>query len=264
MEMWMACVFQTLQARDLENFLPESSRKYWSGYHLNIALPLWQNFSDDLNTDETLITQESFTSLLRSPDENIRKWAEDARNAFLDLRNSPDVLLRKYYVTQMKQNITLAHGASQGKKIQNLQGFLKGKFRTVHGNDHNGFYVSCGPYPISISVSLCLSIQSGDSVHIKFFLMSEPNRQRYAINALPTDPASRLLIQLGVRNRKGEIFQAWLRSQGKVAVFSINALVDSLEGFTREESMEFARRSFRREVLPSIGSSKRKRDIYRT
>jgi hypothetical protein len=32
------------------------------------------------------------------PDKNIRKWAKDARNASLDLRNSPNILLRKYYL----------------------------------------------------------------------------------------------------------------------------------------------------------------------
>lgn len=45
-EMWMSLVFQTLTGLHLEQFLPDGMTVAWLGYHLNVALPLWQGFTD--------------------------------------------------------------------------------------------------------------------------------------------------------------------------------------------------------------------------
>jgi hypothetical protein len=45
-ETWMCCILQTLPPHHLENYLPSSIKSLWAGRHLNIALPLWQSFSE--------------------------------------------------------------------------------------------------------------------------------------------------------------------------------------------------------------------------
>jgi hypothetical protein len=50
-EMWMSCIFQTLRVIDLDKFMPEKARRLWAGQHLNIALPLWQSFTNDLGSN---------------------------------------------------------------------------------------------------------------------------------------------------------------------------------------------------------------------
>ncbi|KAE8138501.1 hypothetical protein BDV38DRAFT_282164 [Aspergillus pseudotamarii] len=47
LEMWMALVFQTLTSLHLNEYLPESVNSLWSGHHLNVALPLWQGFTEE-------------------------------------------------------------------------------------------------------------------------------------------------------------------------------------------------------------------------
>jgi hypothetical protein len=47
LEIWMACIFRTLTARDLHIYLPPLVGKHSAGRHLNVAPPIWQRFPGD-------------------------------------------------------------------------------------------------------------------------------------------------------------------------------------------------------------------------
>lgn len=92
-EMWMCLVFQILTSLHLASWLPEQVNTMWSGNHFNFALPLWQSFTD---TQENRVIADAisgrvaFQQYLASEDLAIRTWAQHARDAFNDIRNSPD------------------------------------------------------------------------------------------------------------------------------------------------------------------------------
>ncbi|OQE00077.1 hypothetical protein PENVUL_c059G01980 [Penicillium vulpinum] len=45
LEMFIACVFQTLRSSDLEFYLPDEVEICWGGRGLNVALPIWQGYT---------------------------------------------------------------------------------------------------------------------------------------------------------------------------------------------------------------------------
>jgi hypothetical protein len=90
-EMWMACVFQTLTPPHLDLYLPADVTRLWAGHHLNVALPLWQSFTDDIeDTGELLGGRQTFKTFLQSKNPAVRSWATNLRDAFNGLRDSPD------------------------------------------------------------------------------------------------------------------------------------------------------------------------------
>lgn len=89
--MWMACVFQTLTPPHLDLYLPADVTRLWAGHHLNVALPLWQSFTDDIeDTGELLGGRQTFKTFLQSKNPAVRSWATNLRDAFNGLRDSPD------------------------------------------------------------------------------------------------------------------------------------------------------------------------------
>ncbi|KAH1278996.1 hypothetical protein KXW98_004234 [Aspergillus fumigatus] len=89
-EMSMACALQTMEAKHLEEYLPESVNKAWSGRHVNVAPPIWREFTGNLAAWKAAIGgTDAVENFLNPPDSVIRGWAWDRRHAFTDLRNSP-------------------------------------------------------------------------------------------------------------------------------------------------------------------------------
>lgn len=124
-EMWKCCVFQTLSAGHLQKYLPVDSPKPWAGCHLNVALPLFQSF---MAMDENeAVTRQTFETFLQSTDPEVRQWAESLRDAYNQLRNSPDPTLREYWDQQMRYSMDQAAIAQQAKSMANLQEYLSGQ-----------------------------------------------------------------------------------------------------------------------------------------
>jgi hypothetical protein len=256
-EMWMACVFQTMTAKHLEEYLPESVNKAWSGRHLNVAPPIWQGFTGDLAAwKEAIGGTETFEDFLDSPDSAIRGWAWDLRHAFNDLRNSPDPTHRAYYFDVMLRNRKLAEEVCEKRKIENLQRILsEGMTRTIFGGDdtQKAHLISCSGFAFTISRQLRLGVRVGDLVRLRFHLTATPNPQKYATKASQTDPASRLAVSIEGRGIHGD-YNVWLRNHGDKVVSRMNALVDALEGVPLTESKEMARRWY---VTRRQGASKK-------
>ncbi|KAJ5213370.1 hypothetical protein N7449_000539 [Penicillium cf. viridicatum] len=65
---------------------------------------------------------------------------------------------------------------------------------------------------------------------------------RYASEAMPCDPASRLAISIKGCNYSGNEVYEWIQSSGSKAAMKINTLVDMLKGITLTETRSFCRR----------------------
>ncbi|KAB8213450.1 hypothetical protein BDV33DRAFT_196915 [Aspergillus novoparasiticus] len=107
LEMWMALVFQTLTSLHLDEYLPDSVNRLWSGHHLNVALPLWQGFTD-----------EDQAQHLFSEDPTIRQWAESARDA-------------QYYQNLLSKRQAQGQQTWQKKKSMNIMRYLEPTKTTV-------------------------------------------------------------------------------------------------------------------------------------
>ncbi|KAJ5287884.1 hypothetical protein N7478_003570 [Penicillium angulare] len=97
-EMWIACLFQTLSARNLDRYLCPSISRSSAGRHLNVVPPIWQRFQDENMPEiKEVFDRQSFKALLHSEDPDIRSWAQKARDSYNDLRDSLDPELRNYW-----------------------------------------------------------------------------------------------------------------------------------------------------------------------
>ena len=86
-------------------------------------------------------------------------------------------------------------------------------------------------------------------VQVRFELITEDElRQKgkhanvYCVNATKDDPASRLAVFVEGTSEKGEPFAGWLQTNAQQKVFSINTLVDLLEGGSMTKSRHLPRR----------------------
>lgn len=243
LEMWMACIFRTLTARDLHTYLPPSVSKQSAGRHLNVAPPIWQRFPGDTPAIDEQWDRDMFLKFLHSEDPAIREWAEWARDSYNDLRNSPDPRLREYWFENNKQHRQLAREASELIYHENMKVYQEhGSERIVKcppGRDRG--YVNCGKYVFSIPQSL--DIPAGSRVHIQFHLYHVPVRFRYAQQARPDDPSSRLAVWVKGRSSTGAEVRTWLQcARGEKIVMKMNTLVDALEGLTYDETRLLRRR----------------------
>lgn len=105
-EAWMCSIFQTLPSSLLDKYLPQGIERAWGGRHLNVPSPLWQSLS---------------------PDPEIREWGKQLREAFNQLRNSPDAQLRGYYEESIRRSTQMATLALRDKARENLVGYPVGK-----------------------------------------------------------------------------------------------------------------------------------------
>ncbi|PLB50512.1 hypothetical protein P170DRAFT_463696 [Aspergillus steynii IBT 23096] len=221
-EMWMCCLFQTLSTVHLEKYLPTPGPKPWAGHHLNVALPLFQSFTD--SPDQDAVSRQTFTELLRSTDPEIRQWAESLRDAYNQLRNSPDPNLRDYWNQQMRYSMDQDAIAQQAKSISHIQQYLSGKSCQVK------FGLTCGQFTFAIPQGLELEFKQGDQVVIQFHLASSEHPRKHVGDARGTDPACRLAVSISGHDGQGR-FHAWLLVKGAYKTLcKMNTLVDILEG----------------------------------
>ncbi|KAL2814663.1 hypothetical protein BJX63DRAFT_392151 [Aspergillus granulosus] len=260
-EMWMSLIFQTLTSLRLDEYLPESVPRLWSGNNLNVALPLWQGFTekeDQAAMNDGCGGRLSFQQYLLSDDPIIRGWAKDARDAFNDIRNSPDPLLRRYYQDLHLQRRVKAQRTWDDKQLQNLRQYLSTEMTTEVRISQGGTIdeVGCGKFRFTISKSLGLVLGERAQVSLRLHLTDTVHPHRYAQKTEPRDPASRLAVSLGGCDALGP-FHVWLKTKGICNVKKMNSLVDILEGFSLEESQMFKRRWHVKAQRPCDKSSRK-------
>ncbi|CAI7569036.1 unnamed protein product [Penicillium viridicatum] len=133
LEMWMACLFRTLTAKDLDTYLPPSADRSSPGRHLNIVPPIWQRFHDEnLPARKEVFGRAGFEALIRSDDPAVRSWARQATASYNDLRNSPDPRLRRYWFEDNQRQLQKAWDANEKRAIDGMKAYqVGGKERTI-------------------------------------------------------------------------------------------------------------------------------------
>ncbi|CAG8934789.1 unnamed protein product [Penicillium salamii] len=243
LEMWMACLFRTLTAKDLDTYLPPSVDRSTAGRHLNVVPPIWQRFHDeDSPARKDIFDRAGFEELLRSADPAVRLWARHATASYNDLRNSPDPRLRCYWFANNRRQLRQAWIANEKQAIDDMKVYqIEGKEVTVccsRGRDRG--YILCGKFNFPLPQSL--GISPGSKVFVQFHLYEIAVSHRYVSQAMPFDPASRLAISIKACNNSGTEVDRWIQSPGKKVPMKINALVDMLEGVTLTETRALSRR----------------------
>lgn len=243
LEMWMACLFQTLTARDLDKYLSPSIGRSSAGRHLNVVPPIWQRFQDETVPErKEVFDRPSFQALLHSEDAAIRSWAQKARDSYNDLRNSPDPELRKYWLDNNKRQLQQAWSSNQQSTIARTKEYLKGKETTVKcAPGRKRGFITCGKFIISVPSSL--DISSGSKLIVQFHLYQTAVSHRFACKAMDYDPSSRLAISIKGLNASGNKVDTWLHSSGESKLaMRMNTLVDLLEDVPFNETCLLRRR----------------------
>lgn len=238
LEMWLCCAFQTLTSDILDDFLPPDIPRVWAGLHLNVAAPVWQRFPHESLVVNPEIGRQTYLQFLFSEDLARRQWAEGIRDSYHGLRCSPQKLFREYYFRQQTQSSQRGVKQAQIYMIQKYSLFLQNGILTIiYPHEASAWRIVFNDFRFTVpyAVRQDWSLEQGDPVYLVPFLMERPHPLRYAREALPTDPASRLLI--GMRAIDGQK-QAWLFAKGKITVDRMNRLVDIFEGVPYEESLE--------------------------
>ncbi|KAJ5825921.1 hypothetical protein N7474_003059 [Penicillium riverlandense] len=264
-EMWLCLVFQTLPELQMGQWLPEDVKTLWSGHHLNVALPLWQGFT---NTTENQAIREAtggriaFQQYLLSEDSLVREWAEHARDAFNDVRNSPNPIIRKYWWELYQQRRLKSQETWGTKKADRAKELLAGAKATVKVSHHGEMTeVMGGMFRFTVARSLGLHLRHGDEVTLQYHMAATRHPHPYANKSLPTDPACRLGISIRGRDMNGE-FQRWLHTNGELNVRKMNSLVDVLEGYSLGEIKEFKRRWHVNKSRVEVNEKTLRRHVY--
>jgi hypothetical protein len=214
MEAWCSLIFQTLQIKDLLEYLPPGTILFpHAGTHLNVAHPLWQGFAkskDDIYASAELgERRKAFSDLVRNSEGEYREYYQSLSRNFKDLKYSAKDALREYYLAADRRRVA-SLSASSRKRTR--EGLLHGVDKKVTKyTSGSGMTVKFGFIDLRFPISLHSMIP--DEVHVQGFLTPGLNPNVYATGATPEDPARRLSIQLTIENDQGR-FQVWVTARG--------------------------------------------------
>lgn len=247
LEAWCSLIFQTLQIKDLLEYLPPGTILFpHAGTHLNVANPLWQGFAkskDDIYASaESGERRKAFSDLVRNSEGEYREYYQSLSRNFKDLKYSTNDALREYYLAANRRRVA-SLSASARKRTR--EGVLHGVNKKVT-KGRTGMTVKFGFIDLRFPASLSAVI--GDEVHVQGFLTPGLNPNVYATGATPEDPARRLSIKLTTENDQGR-FQVWVTAGGDKTAKMMNTFVEILEGVPDEEIAKRPRRFLGRDRL---------------
>lgn len=234
LEMWCCLIFQTLPKTELCKFLPKES--LLSRTHLNIASPLWQSFTE--NDQDRYERQERFKALIASCDPSIADYYRSLAQAFRDLKSSPNPLLRAYYMAAYRR---CQAGSSAAKSQRTFAALLGGTEKEVWLGSNHRQEVNFGYVRFRI-LKQYIRLRPGAKVHAQGFLADGPNPLRYALDALPEDPAMRFSLRITGQDALDQPFSIFAHATGDITVKDINTLVERMEGVTVDEIAKRPRR----------------------
>ena len=210
LEMWACVLFQTLPKKALEVYLPQDTPQCYSQEHLNIALPVCQNLTE--NYQEEIRNREL---MYHSSDPDIQQHLKALRQKFFDLKNSEDATLREYFLSVNRK--IRAQGAA-AKKEKTRQKALSGMNRLICQAVNGHRWVTISHFQFRISKSLDF-LQAGMEVRVQCCLLPGQHPHAYAIDALHFDPAIRLGVKVIGKDHE---FEAWLSAKGTQTVKQVN------------------------------------------
>lgn len=248
LEAWGTSIFQTLPKNDLIEYLPDDTVLLpQAGSHLNIAHPLWQRISnkkeDIYRSADSSSRREKFSELIRNSDGVVREYYLGLTQAFLDLKYSPNPVMRAYYRSgSLKRSASRFASTLKRTRDEILGGAIKKPAQTIY----------FGQVPVWIRPGQ-IRLLSSDKVHIRGYLTQGLNPNVYATGATAEDPARRLSLRLTVE-RHGRHSSMWLTTGGDRTAMRVNTLVDIVENVPYDDIEKSPRRFLRSDV------SKNRRD----
>ncbi len=227
LEMWGCLLFQTLQEKDLSEWLDPTNDCPSPGQHLNIALPLHQQRVSSIHIEDH---RGQFGALRLSTDKAKQDYFWQVVRAHHALRNSRDPRKRAAYWKHrdIASKAVHQHRARETKIRKWLEGMevnLNHDLRKSQG----GYYFNCLSTK-GIVVPQSLDRRSDSPVIIQVVLADGDERHPhcYALRALDEDPAKRLAFRCTYQSVQGSQEQTWLKIKTEKAVYRINTLVDTI------------------------------------
>jgi hypothetical protein len=221
LELWCCLIFQTLPQQELRKYVSEEVSP--SGSHLNVANPIWQSFTECKH--DCYEHKERFKELIHSCDPLVADYYRSLAQGFRDLKTSSNPRLRAYYMAAYHRSQAGSAAAKVGRTFTQL---LSGTEKTVYGRGSSQL-ITFGYVNFRISKKY-QDLAHGAVVHAQGFLTDGANSHRYAVDALPEDPAIRFSFRIAGKNINGEPFGMFIHAPGEVTVKDINTLVDRLSG----------------------------------
>lgn len=257
LEMFAGLIFQTLDPKDLQKYLPEEVGSFLPFCGLNIALPLWQSSPDRKpmgvwhRVESSLLSPSSDSNDCEFSEVSqhlihIKGYHKSLRERFCNLRFSLNPSHRAYYYeVKRRQNSS----ASASRTAKTRREVLLGARREVKS-------YRCQTVPGQYTIRRCIFIgsfclwlpnSSAGSLSGKVYFKTEisngqAHHSPYAMKATPDDPAIRLGIHICGTNALGNAISFWLQSRGMQNILKMNTLVDELEGKTDGEIEQTPRR----------------------
>ncbi|PVI01067.1 hypothetical protein DM02DRAFT_525729, partial [Periconia macrospinosa] len=225
LEFWCSLMLQTLTRNALSAYLPKGALSPRAGMHLNVALPIYQSIQGDAVTDSL------HGDLYNSMDPMVQQYYSNLRRKFFELKYSPNPMLRNYYKKAMQERQI---NASTTKRRYSAKRALQGievpvRFTKRRYGD-TAQIVTISHFNFTLSRDI-VHAENGDLVEVQCHLSDGVHEHCYARKSLAMDSAARLGIHVeGVNSKNGRTFAVWLHSDGDLAVFRMNTLVDMLEG----------------------------------
>jgi hypothetical protein len=250
LEAWGALIFQTLPKNDVIEYLPDDTVLFpQAGSHLNIAHPLWQRISEkkqDIYSSADSSRKENFSELIRNSDGVVREYYLGLTQAFLDLKDFPNPVMRAYFrAGYLKRKASQAASTLKRTRDEILRGAIK-KVTIFKAGTQQIYFAR---FPIRIRRrQICLL--SSEKVHIRGYLTQGLNPNVYATGATAEDPAKRLSLRLAVE-RHGRHSSMWLTAGGDKTAMLVNTLVDIVENVSYDDIEKSPRRFLRSDVSKS-------------
>lgn len=207
LESWCSLIFQTLPRTDLRTYLPKGT--VLLGCHLNVAHPLWQSFTSC--KQDHYERKEKFRELVLTCDPMMADYYRSLARAFHELKDSSNPVLRVYWLAAHHRSQV---GSSAAKMAKILSKLLGGVEKVVNASTNSQQNITVGYVNFRIHKREVV-LEHSSYVHAQGFLTDGSNAERYALDALPEDPAIRFGIKIIGTDIFGKSFCRYISSRGQ-------------------------------------------------
>jgi len=249
LELWGCLIFQTLSECELGKYMDPTTMV--RRRHLNVANPLWQTFTTAEDELVGASNSERFKVLLQEADELTCEYYRSLQAEFFSLKDSPDPTLKAYYYSRMERSLAALEGVRAKKLKQTLQGLMAGQSKEVCHEPIASPKICFGSFVFRISKRNYPEAASSKEVFAQAFLQETSSADCYSSAAQESDPAARLNLRI-TGEHMGQPYSYFVRAGGDRTAGEINALVDFLDGFTKDEILSRPRRRLPRAMRRNI------------
>lgn len=231
LEMRCALTLQTLTLNALREYLPDGAVAPYAGKHLNVALPIYQSHQPNA-------VQDPFHGdIYHSEDPLIQRYCASLRRRFLDLKFSPNNLVREYYYKCWKTNAAVRRYSSQLKAAKKAQTGINLKaYGTINKRSrmkYYEFFINYFRFTLNRRLIEDITEEEFISIQVRYDLTKDESLHpfMYARRASTDDRCCRLDVHVEGNDPYGRPFLGWVSSDGELQVKKMNTFVDWLEAY---------------------------------